>query len=53
MGQATLGVDRHHPHPLAGIGEPTVAAEGLEVVHSVRVTQDHTDGLREGGESSQ
>ena len=29
VGWATLGVDRHYPHPVRGIGQPAVAAEGF------------------------
>ena len=30
---ALVGMDRYYPHPIARIGEPTVATEGFEVVH--------------------
>ena len=35
VGGTTLGVDRHHSHLIAGIGKPAVAAEGVQVVHTV------------------
>ena len=39
VGGATLGVDRHHPNAIGGIGQPPVAAESLEVVHVICFTQ--------------
>ena len=33
VAEATIGMDRHHSHPIARICEPTVAAEGVEVIH--------------------
>lgn len=53
VAEALIAMDRENPDPLAGIGEPSVAAESFEVIHSVRVTEKHTTGLREGGESNQ
>jgi hypothetical protein len=45
MGQAALGMDRHHMHPLAWIGEPAIAAEGFEVIHLLCFTQFDVDWL--------
>ena len=35
VGGATLGVDRHYPHLIGGIGKPAIAAEGVQIVHTV------------------